>query len=37
MATTIDFAPTGLPSYLLASKKNQKHLALRKRTSKYKN
>ena len=37
MVTTIDFAPPGLPSYLLASKKNLTHLALRKRTSKYKN
>ena len=36
MVTTIDFAPPGLPSYLLASKKNPTHLALRKRTSKYK-
>ena len=37
MVTAIDFAPPGLPSYLLASKKNPTHLALRKRTSKYKN
>jgi hypothetical protein len=27
MATTIDFAPPGLPSYLLASKQNPTHPA----------